>query len=507
MRRRARIAALMALVACLAAPAAALAAGDLEVGIEDERIMLDDFHRSAPAAVAAWSEIGVDVVRLHARWNRLAPGPHARRRPAGFNAANPYDRHYNWSELDRAVNLLRAYGLKVALTVTGPGPLWSSRAPKRGDGTYKPDARAYGQFARAVALRYRGQIERYMVWNEPNIAGWLSPQSDCRRVGRGGSRRTVCTPVSPHIYRALVRSGVAAIHAADPGPEVLMGELAPIGNEPRSNLTTIAPLPFFRAMGCVDNRFRKLRTGLCRGFKPAAADAIGHHPHGVFQAPDEPSKDKQWAKMGDLSRLFKTLDRLTRAKRLRAPNGRFDMHLTEFGYQTSPPDHVIGIRVSRQAAWLQQASYLSWRNPRVRSIFHYQWEDEPVRYRGTGSLAYAGWQSGLLYVNGRAKPALQGFATPLVVDRPPGTSKARVWGQVREGGAHVVTLQRRQSGGFVTVATFPTDQNGYWSRSMNVVPGDALRYTWTDPESPYAIRISGTAVVQGGRGARLTSAG
>ena len=54
------------------------------------------------------------------------------------------------------------------------------------------------------------------------------------------------------------------------------------------------------------------------------------------------------------------------------------MHLTEFGYQTSPPDHAIGVTLAQQTRYLQQASYLAWRRPRVRGLSFYQWDDEPV---------------------------------------------------------------------------------------------------------------------------------
>ena len=45
--------------------------------------------------------------------------------------------------------------------------------------------------------------------------------------------------------------------------------------------------------------------------------------------------------------------------------------------------------------------------PRVRNITQYQWRDEPVVARGGGPREYAGWQSGLRYVNDRPKPAFR----------------------------------------------------------------------------------------------------
>jgi hypothetical protein len=501
-RRRLLAFAAAALAAAAGPAAGARAAGDLAIGIEDERILLDEPHR-APAAVAEWAALGIDVVRVHARWNRLAPAADATHRPSGFRPADPEDPRYDWTELDRAVALLRGAGLDVALTVTGPGPLWTSGRPALKNPRYKPKASEFGAFARAVARRYTGQIKRYLIYNEPNIPGWLDPQLDC--VTRRGHRYPDCTPVAPHLYRALANAAIPAIRAEDPAAEVLIGELAPIGRPPRSDRSTMAPLPFFRALGCVDARFKAIRTGACRGFKAVSADGIGHHPHPVDLAPGAPSGEPGWAKMGDLPRFERTLDRLTSRGRIRTTGGgRLPLHLTEFGYQTSPPDHAIGIPVSRHAAWVQQATYLAWKDPRVHSLVHYQWEDEPVRYRGTGSLSYSGWQSGLHYVNGRPKPALESVMAPLVVERRAAGS-SRVWGQVLGDRVTEVTLERDGGAGFRPLARIQTNAFGFWSRTLRLDPGDDLRFRWSDPART-APRISRVVTVPSSPRTKLSAA-
>ena len=56
--------------------------------------------------------------------------------------------------------------------------------------------------------------------------------------------------------------------------------------------------------------------------------------------------------------------------------------------------------------------------------------------RSTGGDAYAGWQSGLRFVNDKAKPAFKTFANPFFIDQRPGSRSARLWGQVRPGVTH-----------------------------------------------------------------------
>ena len=463
----------VAAIASTASGADARAATGLEVGIEDERILLDEPLR-APGVVAAWAAAGMTVARVHARWNRLTPAPHSPRRPAGFDPSDPTDPGYDWTELDRAVGLLQAAGIKAAVTLTGPGPVWSSGRPSRGP-NYKPRPREYAAFTRAVARRYRGRVARYLLWNEPNIPGWLAPQWDCPRRG-------ACADVAPHLYRRLVLAATPVIRAEDPGAEVLIGELAPIGFGPRGERKIMAPLRFFRALGCVDERFRPLRSGPCRDFEPVTADGVGHHPHPVDLAPDQPSGEPGWAKMGDLRRFGRTLDRLTARRRIRVTGGgRLPLHLTEFGYQTSPPDHAVGIPMDRAARWIQQTTYLAWRDPRVRSLVHYQWEDEPVRWRGNGSLAYAGWQSGLHSITGEPKPSLAAVTAPLVVDR----ARGRIWGQVLAG-AEQVTLERDTGSGFRTVGTLAPDAAGFFSHSLRSGVGDLVRV------GARTVRVSGS---------------
>ena len=133
--------------------------------------------------------------------------------------------------------------------------------------------------------------------------------------------------------------------------------------------------------------------------------------------------------------------------RIIAPRRKFDVYLTEFSYQTSPPDHEVGVPLGRQSRYMQQAAYLAWRMPRVRNLTQYQWRDEPVIARGRGLSSYSGWQSGLRYVNGKPKPAMRAFLKPFVIDLGRRGSVARFWGQVRPGsGVRTVTVLRLRPG-------------------------------------------------------------
>jgi hypothetical protein len=471
----------LALALCALAPAAAHAAANLETGIADDAAVLGEPDTArATQTVAAWRDLGIDNVRVLVHWGTVSPQPGDRRAPAGFDAANPDDPRYAWGPLDRAIALIRGAGLTVTLSITGPGPLWASASPAAGNRRFKPLPALYGRFARAVALRYGANVDRYILWNEPNLPLWLQPQFTCR--GRS------CTPYAPHLYRRMVRAAAPAIHAADRTARVLIGALAPAGQNPRSRNAIMRPLTFLRALGCVDRRAQRVRTGDCRGFQPASAEGIAYHPHGVRRAPDVSDPQPDEAGLADLPRLEGLLAAVQRTGGLRNTLGRtrrFDLYFTEYGYQTNPPDRFVGVRPAQQAQWLQQGAYLAWRNPRVRMLTQYVWRDEAIGANG------AGWQSGLRFRDDRAKPALRGFPQPFWADTTVARGAVRLWGQVRPGGVHDVSIQRSTpgSGRWTTIRRLRTSGRGFFALRVRLTRRVDYRFTW-DPGGGAARRIS-----------------
>ncbi len=195
---RVRLAGVLALAALAAggiAPAARASSG-AEVGMEDGRLLfyLPD---AGTSLLPFWKLAGVDVVRLHARWVSISPGTNALKMPAGFHPTDPDDPKYlgpagrGRQGGARQRDARRADRDRV-------GPLWSSASPARHNPRWKPIPEQFAAFATAVARRYGAQVDRYMLYNEPNQSGWLQPQGACSK-GR-------CHPVAPHLYRALVRA-------------------------------------------------------------------------------------------------------------------------------------------------------------------------------------------------------------------------------------------------------------------------------------------------------------
>jgi hypothetical protein len=466
-------AALLVLLAALLAAPATASARFMQTGMADDAVLLNG-GRAADEAVAAWQALGVDVARVQVSWARVAPTPNAPAPPPGFQPSNPDDPAYNWGVIDAAVDRLQRAGIKPLLMLDGPPPLWGSGNPARGNPRYRPSAPAFANFAAAAAQRYGASVDDYILWNEPNLPLWIQPQAQCGKHN--------CTPVSPSVYRAMVRAAYPAIHAVDPVARVLIGALAPAGGALKSKNANMRPLEFLRGLGCVDDQLKPVRRGSCAGFQPALADGISYHPHSTRHAPSQPYEDPDNADLGSLKRLERLIDRLQALGRLQGTSRPLSLWLDEYAYQTNPPDKLRGVSPGAQDRYLQQAAYIAWHDPRVVMMGQYLWTDEPS---GGGRL-YTGWQSGLRFADGSDKPALAHFDDPIWVD----FGDHAVWGQVRPGSGHSVAVQRRLAGGatpWQTLATVPTGADGAWQIPENPIAFATYRSVAEDGETSAAM--------------------
>lgn len=129
--------------------------------------------------------------------------------------------------LERAAPVAEAAGIKVVLVLYSGNPLPLARSHPAG-----PFCAWAGQVA---ALASQWGIHDFVVGNEPNTALYWAPQKD--RKGRD---------VAAAPYEALLARCYDAIHAADPGANVIGMGLSPRASVPR---TSNEPLVFLRDVG------------------------------------------------------------------------------------------------------------------------------------------------------------------------------------------------------------------------------------------------------------------
>jgi hypothetical protein len=517
-----------------------------------ESIFQDDNHLlyASRATVASTLDVlktlGVDRIRVTVEWAYIAPDASSPAKPAGFNAANPADYPAGaWSRYDQVAEMAAARGIGIDFNITGPGPVWAmKRAPARmrsgaSSQDYEPSASAFGQFVHALGVRYSGsyvpggttstgsgggrsaralpRVAFWSIWNEPNQPAWIAPQW----VTRGRLR----VPESPRLYRGLVDAAVGALEATGhtlAKDTILIGETAPEGDvtllrgtHPQRYVSStgsddsMTPMVFLRALYCVSSSYQPLTGaqasalgcpthGSAKSFvskNPGLFYATGfaHHPYFLGFAPNVSSPIADYVPLADLPRLERGLDEAYAAYGV---NRKIPIYLTEYGYQTNPPAPTQSVTPAQQAAYLNEADYMAWRDPRVRSVAQFLLYDSgPNTNYPPSSPNYWGsmFQTGLIYgpgthLDGRPKPSLAAYALPIWIPDPTPRrgSKMLIWGMLRLAPKRTnltAQIQWRGSGraGYRTIATAAVPASatyGYFTTAIAPPGAGSIRIAW-----------------------------
>jgi hypothetical protein len=415
-----RLAAVLGVIALclLAGPAAASAADRLDIGIQDPM----GFDERDPAgAFAAAKANGISVVRVPVYWNTLLVG-----RP--MHPKDPGDPYYDWSSVDRSVDLIRSQGLDPLLVLTS-SPLWARPSSHR----ITTSGADYADFATAIARRYRGRVRYWQLWNEPNLTfNWEDTAAQ---------------------YRTIVNAAYHALNAVSGKNVVVAGGLAPFsgpkgaGGQP--------PLRFMRDV-------LKKRTFF---------DVWAHHPY-TEGGPNHKAPAKDEVSLGNLPQMHRVLMAAYRAGHV--GGGRPGFWITEFSWDTKPPDPG-GLPLALHARWVGEALYRAWQND-VSMFTWFQLRDNPP------PSDPADWgvtfQDGLyfrttqLYANERIKPFAKVLHFPFVALPEGGVT---FWGRTADAGRHGVTIERRVGKSWRRVTSVRAGAHGIFFKRIGGPKGSLYR--------------------------------
>lgn len=368
------------MLVAFASPTAAGASPNLQIGVLD-----DGYVKGNPdAAFADLDQLAPHVLRVFLWWKDVAPS-----RPTV--ATDPADAAYTgWGPYDalvrRAADPAAPPPQKILFTILGT-PRWANGGRRW---KYAP-ARAsdYRNFVHAAASRYSGTfldpanpsvplpaVTLWTAWNEPNLPMWLTvpkyrslPLNKSRRK-RALAYKNIC---------AAARAGAFSGGGSVPGKEkVACGVTSPAPFGGRA----IAPLDFLR---------------LFRSVGGSAAPIWAHNAHARSkrESPWTPPSVRNAITLGNIGKLTRAL------------GGGVRLWITEYGYQTDPPD-PIGVSLSRQAYWLKRAYGIARAHPRIDLLTWFLIRDE-VDLNGPARFV-PGWQSGFIRANGTTlKPSFFAF--------------------------------------------------------------------------------------------------
>ena len=382
MFRRVALFLALSLVAAVAAGSATRDADSASKRSGASRMLFGFYDDAQVYGNTTWAFTQLRALRAGIVRTTLDWGAVARRRPVA--PADPADPAYNWTAVDRVVDEADRRGIRVLLAIYGT-PRWAgparNRVPRR--------ALDLRSFATAAAKRYSGTytvkesenepertlpaVRHWLAWNEPNNPVFLRPQwklvARKWRVQAAYDYAKICN---------AVYAGVKAVRLS--GNKVSCGATGPRGNDaPRSSRPSTSPLVFMQWLR---------RAGVRR------MDAYAHHPYYVHRTerPNTVPRSKKSVTLANIGLLVKQINRLWGAKTR--------LWVTEYGYQTNPPDRLFGVSYRNQARYMKQAIAMARKNRRIDMFIWFLVRDE-------GRLS--GWQSGVVTGRGQGKPAYRTF--------------------------------------------------------------------------------------------------
>jgi polysaccharide biosynthesis protein PslG len=311
-----------------------------------------------PSYLDTIQSAGVGLIRQKFDWDFLAHG----QTPGSLN----------WAFLDRFMTATSQLGITVMPVLLNP-PAEITTAPATGAlrGNYPPrDLGAVGDFGAMLAGRYgtngtfwaenpqlpRRPITAWQIWNEPNIPIYWQPAP------------------SAAAYVQMLRLASQKIKAVDPNAEIVTAGL------PDTHMRGAVPLTRY-----VKQLFK---AGAVGAFDTLAVN--GYAPTGK-----------------GVPKLIAGIRRMLNSYGAKAAGIR----VTEFGWADRGPERPRGRFTAgkKQGLYTYQAIRGLWKargKLGIRGIVYYDWRDQPVY---AGGKNFWGLHTGLLNMQGNAKPALRWF--------------------------------------------------------------------------------------------------
>lgn len=257
------------------------------------------------------------------------------------------DGSYDWSGLDRLLAAAKARGLHVGLQVSGTPdrlqpPELELTVPNHGDRIWYPprteaQLEAWGAFVAALVTRYRTDVDRYELWNEPNIPEFWKPEPN------------------PAEYARLLRTGFLSAKSVDPEVQIGFGGLS---------RNDVGYLESFYAAA----RFEFPEAAGHRHF----FDILGVHPYSDDRSPDVDSPARVIdGPFGRVDNNFLGMEHMKEAMDVHGDTGK-PIHLGEYGFSTTET-WMKAVPDERRGLFLKRAFTLAAGLPYVRGMSWYRY--------------------------------------------------------------------------------------------------------------------------------------
>jgi hypothetical protein len=272
----------------------------------------DDLHRNHHLMVV--NQMQFSHVRQSFSWSNIEP----EQRDLALSDAE----RYIWWQADAMMDDIEDKGVQVVARLDG-APAWAIKSTVAYD---EPpfDMERLEMYCAAVATRYRGRIDAYQIWNEPNLD---------REWGKH--------PPSAVAYAKLLAACSQAIRIADPDAIIISAGLSPTGTRSRE---VLPDEEYLWRLYAVD--------GFADSF-----DVLGVHAPG-FGHPPEISPSEVVAEGGLRWQSFRHVENI-RAIMVANGDAETQIAITETGWTIDPrpdsPYNWFAVTAEQQADYLARA--------------------------------------------------------------------------------------------------------------------------------------------------------
>lgn len=330
-----------------AAPAAAATGNAPVVGVQFHGTWSNYTDAQRAMVLDTLKANGASAVRIDVSWRMLEPV-----KSGTFDA-------WGMSMVDNAIKMAAARGLKPMVTLW-MAPKWANGSDdERVAPTSSAGLKGLTSVSKRLAIKYKGVVEGWEVWNEPNSDDFM----------RGAS---------PVTYAKVLRAAYAGFKAGDRSVKVIFGGTM-----------------------FVDDQWvaKALAAGAAGKY-----DIMGVHPYqGVAnEAPGLPDNGTMW-RLHHLPSLMAVMARYG--------DGAKQIWFTEFGWSAhetaaGAANWQLGVTPEQQAAYLAETiDIVRTTYPNVTRIFWYKDRAESADKNNGGY--------GLVFPDGSVAPALAGLKTML----------------------------------------------------------------------------------------------
>jgi len=118
------------------------------------------------------------------------------------------DDEFYWDSFDKIVDLCEERELEI-VAIVGYSPYWASTNKEEDDFAFYPpkNAEEFGEFIKEASSRYKGRVNTWEIWNEPNLSLFFKGYD-------------------PEVYFPLLEEAFISAKYGDPNSIVLIGGLA-----------------------------------------------------------------------------------------------------------------------------------------------------------------------------------------------------------------------------------------------------------------------------------------